>query len=182
MRDAICAVYAFMRHADDLSDDESISIEERQVRMAARLDDWHQATQGEATADPVFIALAHAQTCFNIPTRLLDQLGEGVAMDLHREKHSGRPEQSSDCDVYDTFDELYQYCYLVASVVGLVCIRIFGYIDGPRREAGRRNWHRLSANQYSPRWSADGSIFHWRTCTITVSPYLISRNWPAHSG
>jgi phytoene synthase len=128
-RDAICAVYAFMRHADDLSDDEAISIEERRIRMAAWLDDWHQATQGEATADPVFIALAHAQTCFNIPTRLLDQLVEGVAMDLHREKHGGRPEQFSDCDVYNTFEELYQYCYLVASVVGLVCIRIFGYMD-----------------------------------------------------
>jgi 15-cis-phytoene synthase len=128
-RDAICAVYAFMRHADDLSDDESISIDKRRIRMAAWLDHWHQAAQGEPTVNPVFIALAHAQTCFNIPTLLLDQLVEGVAMDLHREKQNGRPEQFSDCDVYNTFDELYQYCYLVASVVGLACIRIFGYTD-----------------------------------------------------
>ena len=36
-------------------------------------------------------------------------------------------------DTYQSFDELYRYCYLVASVVGLVCIRIFGYSD-PRAE------------------------------------------------
>ena len=36
-------------------------------------------------------------------------------------------------DTYESFDELYRYCYLVASVVGLVCIRIFGYHD-PRAE------------------------------------------------
>ena len=41
--------------------------------------------------------------------------------------------QTADLQTYATFDDLYRYCYLVASVVGLVCIRIFGYTD-PRAE------------------------------------------------
>jgi len=49
-----------------------------------------------------------------------------------RAKRSGVP-GSHPPDTYATFDDLYRYCYLVASVVGLVCIRIFGYTD-PRAE------------------------------------------------
>jgi 15-cis-phytoene synthase len=122
-RDAICAVYAFMRHADDLSDDESISPNQRRVNLCGWLDAWHRASSGEATGDPVFIALADAQARFQISSSLLDQLVEGTAMDLHR------PAQPGQYDTYATFDDLYRYCYLVASVVGLVCIRIFGYTD-----------------------------------------------------
>jgi 15-cis-phytoene synthase len=123
-RNAICAVYAFMRHADDLSDDESLSIAERRVNLANWLDAWHRASQGETTSDPVFIALADAQMRFNITSELLDQLVQGTAMDLHR----GILAEGA-YDTYATFDDLYRYCYLVASVVGLVCIRIFGYSD-----------------------------------------------------
>jgi 15-cis-phytoene synthase len=127
-RDAICAVYAFMRHADDLSDDETLSIEQRRFDMERWLDAWHQASQGGSTADPVFIALADAQRRFQISSELLDQLVQGTAMDLHR-----APLVPGQYDTYATFDDLYRYCYLVASVVGLVCIRIFGYTD-PRAE------------------------------------------------
>lgn len=126
-RDAICAVYAFMRHADDLSDDESLSIDERRARMAAWLDAWHQAAQGNPTDDPTFIALRDAQARFGITTALLDELVQGTTMDLAR---AGDPQRY---DTYATFADLYHYCYLVASVVGLVCIRIFGYSD-PRAE------------------------------------------------
>jgi phytoene synthase len=117
-RDAICAVYAFMRQADDLSDDESLPIPERRIGLDAWLEDWHQAQAGAATSDPVFVALLDAQQHFAIPSQLLDQLVEGTATDLE-------PRFSS----YATFADLYRYCYLVASVVGLVCIRIFGYLD-----------------------------------------------------
>ena len=126
-RDGICAVYAFMRHADDLSDDESISVEQRRGNLGAWLDCWHRASRGEAADDPVFVALADAQRRFEIPSALLDSLVEGTAMDLQR-THA-----PSEYDTYATFEDLYRYCYLVASVVGLVCIRIFGYSD-PRAE------------------------------------------------
>jgi phytoene synthase len=134
-RDAICAVYAFMRHADDLSDDESLSLEQRLSSLNIWLEAWHRASAGNPTTDPVFIALADAQKRFQISSELLDQLVEGTAMDLHRGHHTSEailPLQQgsySTYDTYDTFSQLYRYCYLVASVVGLVCIRIFGYTD-----------------------------------------------------
>jgi 15-cis-phytoene synthase len=123
-RDAICAVYAFMRQADDLSDDESRSIPDRRVALDAWLGSWHQALAGSATNDPVFVALLDAQQRFAIPPQLLDQLVQGTATDL---------EPDGRFAAYATFADLYRYCYLVASVVGLVCIRIFGYLD-PRAE------------------------------------------------
>lgn len=122
-RDAICAVYAFMRHADDLSDDEALPVEERRVRLGAWLDAWHRVLEGEAAKDPVFVALADAQARFGIDPALLDELVQGTAMDLDRVR------AAQQYDTYETFDDLYRYCYLVASVVGLVCIRIFGYTD-----------------------------------------------------
>jgi 15-cis-phytoene synthase len=121
-RDAICAVYAFMRQADDLSDDESLPIARRRIALDGWVGGWHQALAGQPTNDPVFVALLDAQRRFSIPPQLLDQLIQGTATDL---------EPSS--TAYATFTDLYRYCYLVASVVGLVCIRIFGYLD-PRAE------------------------------------------------
>lgn len=125
-KNAICAIYAFMRKADDLSDDESLSREERRRQLDTWLAAWHAAAAGAATADPVFIAVADATRRFSIPLTLLDELVAGTTMDLSRAAGDAP-------DTYATFDELYRYCYLVASVVGLVCIRIFGYTD-PRAE------------------------------------------------
>jgi len=124
-RNAICAIYAFMRKADDLSDDESVSREERRRRLSAWLAEWHAASSGAETADLVFVAVHDAIARFNIPCALLDELVAGTTMDL---EHA-----AGEVDTYSTFDDLYRYCYLVASVVGLVCIRIFGYKD-PRAE------------------------------------------------
>jgi len=137
-RNAICAVYAFMRHADDLSDDETKSREARRADLDTWLEAWHRAAQGGSTDDPVFIALRDAQTRFHITTDLLDQLVQGTAMDLHP-AHANHGAAGSESvhplhfDTYETFDDLYRYCYYVASVVGLVCIRIFEYRD-PRAE------------------------------------------------
>jgi phytoene synthase len=122
---AICAIYAFMRKADDLSDDETISCEERRRRLRAWVADWHAAANGGATRDLVFVAVRDAIAGFNIPLQLLDELVAGTTMDLEHAE--------GEVDTYATFDDLYRYCYLVASVVGLVCIRIFGYKD-PRAE------------------------------------------------
>ena len=123
--DAMCAIYAFMRQADDLSDDESIPIEERRVAMAQWVADWRASRGGAPTSDPVFIAVNATQRRFSIPDQLLEELVQGTTMDLEP--------RSSTVQTFATFDDLYRYCYLVASVVGLVCIRIFGYTD-PRAE------------------------------------------------
>jgi phytoene synthase len=125
-RNAICAIYAFMRQADDLSDDESLTREERRKRLDAWLNDWRGMCHGGDSSNLVFAAVRDAVERYNIPLSLLDELVAGVTMDLEHDA-SGAP------DTYATFEELYRYCYLVASVVGLVCIRIFGYTD-PRAE------------------------------------------------
>lgn len=127
-RNAICAVYAFMRHADDLSDDESVDLDARRQNLERWLEAWHRAQAGEATDDPVFIALRDAQQRFGITGELLDQLVQGTAMDLHKAPKDAAARVRG-FDTYATFEDLYRYCYLVASVVGLVCIRIFGYSD-----------------------------------------------------
>jgi phytoene synthase len=125
-RNAICAIYAFMRKADDLSDDESLPRAERRRRLDQWLSEWHQARTGTPTEDPVFLAVRDASIRFQIPFALLDELVAGTTMDLESDL-------SEVPDTYATFADLYRYCYLVASVVGLVCIRIFGYSD-PRAE------------------------------------------------
>jgi len=134
--DAMCAVYAFMRRADDISDDESKSVESRRIEMTEWLEAWRAsrtsaasiAENGGAINDPVFCALSDTQQRFNIPDSLLEELVAGTAMDL---QPSLEPRSSGHepIQTYATFDDLYRYCYLVASVVGLVCIRIFGYSD-----------------------------------------------------
>jgi phytoene synthase len=146
-RNALSAVYAFMRHADDLSDDASLSIPERRRKLSDWLGQWRRVVEGAATDDPVFMALRDAQQKYNIPTELLDKLVQGTAMDLYS-NIPGDPATNDPATVpcptsvavngrgsvpdsvhiaYRTFAELYDYCYHVASVVGLTCIRIFGY-------------------------------------------------------
>jgi phytoene synthase len=129
--DAMCAVYAFMRRADDIADDESKPIEARREEMKSWLEAWRASRASAAnpsssntTVDPVFLALIHTQRRFNIPDSLLEELVAGTAMDL--EPRTSNLEPIRTCA---TFDDIYRYCYLVASVVGLVCIRIFGYTD-----------------------------------------------------
>ena len=117
-RNAFYAVYSFMRQADDISDDESISIEQRRELIQQFQTRWRDVLAGGATDDAVFLALRDAVVRFDIPASRLDELVHGVTMDLDGDPHR-----------IETFDDLYRYCYYVASVVGLVCIRIFGYRD-----------------------------------------------------
>jgi phytoene synthase len=94
----------------------------RREELARWTATWREGTD---TADPVFIAVRDTQQRFNIPDELLEQLIHGTAMDL--EPHMVTRPGSGELHTLATFSELYQYCYYVASVVGLVCIRIFGY-------------------------------------------------------
>lgn len=135
-RQALCAVYAFMRRCDDIADDESLSQYERRQKLTAWLDAFHRAQSGQPTDEPVLLALTDAQRRYNIRLGLLDQLAYGTAMDLEGDQaadeslRAGAPAANEGLSVhYQTFDDLYQYCYRVASVVGLVCIHVFGYRD-----------------------------------------------------
>jgi len=127
-RNALSAVYAFMRRCDDIADDVALSPGDRQNKLAEWLDKVHCAIAAQPTDDPVLLGLTNAQRTYQIPVGLLDQLAYGTAADVEcgeLDPSGARPLAAR----YQTFEELREYCYGVASVVGLVCIRIFGYRD-----------------------------------------------------
>ena len=129
-RQALCAVYAFMRRCDDITDDAALPPHQRRQKLAAWLDDFHRSQSGFPTDEPVLLALSDAQRRYNIPVGLLDQLAFGTEMDVEEEDQLLCEADTPILSVpYKTFEDLRHYCYQVASVVGLVCIRIFGYRD-----------------------------------------------------
>ena len=112
-RDAMCAVYAFMRYCDDLSDEPGASAAAI-ARWRAALDD---ALEGRYDGNPCWPAFHDAVRRYRIPPRYFHEMIDGVSSDLEPRR-------------FETFPELYRYCYQVASVVGLTVIHIFGY-DSP---------------------------------------------------
>lgn len=122
LRRSMCALYAFMRHTDDLADEPAPDGEPRR-----RLDAWRQGLDqalkgGPATCWPGLPALVDTVERHAIPRRYLEEVIDGVEMDL-------------DPQPFATFEDLHGYCYRVASVVGLCCIHIWGYrSDGGRAE------------------------------------------------
>ena len=127
-RNALSAVYAFMRRCDDIADDDTLSPDDRHNKLMESLDKVHRALAAQPTDDPVLLGLTDAQRTYQIPIGLLDQLAFGTAADLEY----GQLEPAANAPLvarYQTFEELRQYCYGVAAVVGLVCIKIFGYCD-----------------------------------------------------
>ncbi|GBD92456.1 all-trans-phytoene synthase [bacterium BMS3Abin05] len=115
---AIYAVYAFCRYSDDLADDESIK------NRAELFAQWRRALNrcynGEVEG-PILTALQDVVRKFKIPKLYFDELIKGMEMDLSITR-------------YDTFDDLYQYAYRAASIVGLISIEIFGYKNKRTRE------------------------------------------------
>ena len=118
-RRAIYAAYAFARHCDDIVD-ESLPHDEKVRRLAAYRGALDRCLEGTPEG-PMFTALRHAVDTFAIPHQYLYQLIDGVETDLTVRR-------------YASFDELRQYCYSVASTVGLVSIEIFGYQDGQQAQ------------------------------------------------
>ena len=113
-RDGMTALYAFCREVDDVADEESVPVEKRRVQLAAWRADILLACTGGSPEFPVNQELQPIIVAHKLPFALFDELIRGVEMDL-------------DINRYETFEELEQYCYRVASVVGLLSIEIFGY-------------------------------------------------------
>jgi phytoene synthase len=113
-RRAMCALYAFMRVTDDLTDGPELPPDK-----AHALASWRQQLD-EAMAGtyhhPLHPAFHDTVRQYGIPRRYLEDVLDGVGMDL-------------EVDHYDTFDDLYRYCYRVASAVGLACIHIWGFSE-----------------------------------------------------
>jgi 15-cis-phytoene synthase len=112
-RNAMCAIYAFMRYCDDLSDEPGASKEPLE-RWRIALD---HALAGQYDAHPTLPAFHDTVSRYCIPHQYFHEMIDGVSSDL-QPRH------------IRTFDELYRYCYQVASVVGLTTIHIFGF-DSP---------------------------------------------------
>ncbi|MBI3866164.1 MAG: phytoene/squalene synthase family protein [Planctomycetia bacterium] len=114
-RDAMCALYAFMRITDDLGDSD-----EPPETRAAQLARWREgllaACEGGPCDHPALPALAEIVKRHSIPVRYLLDVIAGVEMDLVPA-------------AYATFDELARYCYHVAGAVGLACIHLWGFHD-----------------------------------------------------
>jgi phytoene synthase len=123
-RNALSAVYAFMRHADDISDEPGVDPQQKREKLQEWLDAAKAVFAGKPTDDPVLMALGDAQKNFKIAPELFEKLVYGTSLDLEIPSVPGEP-----AVVCRTFEDLKHYCYYVASVVGLVCIRIFGYED-----------------------------------------------------
>lgn len=113
-RSALYAVYAWMRRADDLVD-EAGSEAEKLERLAEFERQTRSVLGGGAMPDaPFWPAIGEAVERYEVPLKYLEQMIEGQRVDLRKTR-------------YATFDELYDYCYKVASTVGLTCIEIWGY-------------------------------------------------------
>lgn len=111
-RRAMCALYAFLRHTDDLGDRDGVI-----ANRAEALDAWRQgleeALNGQCS-HPLHMALGDCVRRFSIPASYLYATLEGVRSDLDIVRFAG-------------FSDLYSYCYRVASAVGLACIHIWGF-------------------------------------------------------
>ena len=113
-RVGMSALYAFCREVDDVADDESVPIEDRRVRLAAWRTDIRAACDQQNPRFAVNQELQPFIVQHRLPYDYFAELIRGVEMDL-------------DVKRYPDFEALDQYCYRVASVVGLLSIEIFGY-------------------------------------------------------
>ena len=115
-RDALCAIYAFMRFTDDISDRQGDG-----AQKAEDLKRWREALgralAGDCSGSLILPAFHDTVRRYDIPREYFDELILGAEMDLRISR-------------YPTFADTYRYCYRVASAVGLVCVQVFGFRNG----------------------------------------------------
>lgn len=109
-RNSLSAVYAFMRHCDDLSDQPGATLE--------AIEQWRRnlgdALSGNVDGHPLWPAFVDTVRRYRIPEQYFHDMIDGVSSDLR-------------CTRRSTFDELYRYCYRVASVAGMSVVHVFGH-------------------------------------------------------
>jgi len=129
-RFAFYSVYAFMRFCDDVSDsNESVENKREGLRRWRALldeaaDNTHSAVEASRDVRAALILPAFRDTLhrYSIPAQYFHWIIDGTEMDL-------------DVDRCETFEDLYRYCFHVASAVGLVCLRIFGFREDEKERA-----------------------------------------------
>ncbi len=114
-RNALCALYAFMRLVDNVSDEPG-DIDSKRAGLARWRAMLDQAIAGRTEGHVILPALADSIDRFHIPTRYFHDLILGAEMDLT-------------VSSYATFDQVSEYCYRVAGTVGLTCLHVFGFRD-----------------------------------------------------
>ncbi len=112
-RKAMCAIYSFMRYCDDAVD-EPVSLEEKQQSIQKCREEFVSLISGKMPENPIMPALGDTLQKYKIPETYFHELMDGMEMDIS-------------IDRYETFEDLYQYCYRAASVVGLVTLHVFGF-------------------------------------------------------
>jgi 15-cis-phytoene synthase len=116
-RNAIYAAYAFSGYVDDIAD-ELTDRDEQVARLKEARERLHAAADGQCEG-PLYTALGWTFGQFHVPMEFFDELVNGVEMDFTINR-------------YATWTDLYQYCYRVASMVGLICTAVFGTRPHPR--------------------------------------------------
>ncbi|MFI5202700.1 MAG: phytoene/squalene synthase family protein, partial [Candidatus Kapaibacterium sp.] len=119
-REAMHRIYDFCRYTDDLVDEGTSEIETKQARLRSWREEVEACYRGTAS-HPILRGLHSVLDHFEIPKEYLLALIGGVEMDLIKTR-------------YETFEELREYCYAVASTVGLISIQVFGYKHEETRE------------------------------------------------
>jgi phytoene synthase len=114
-RDALSAVYAFMRHCDDLSDEPAAGGPAETIEALERWrGELNRALNGAPDGGAIWPAFSDAVLRYRIPQQYFHDMIDGVISDARGNR-------------FETFDDLYGYCYRVASVAGLSLIHIFGF-------------------------------------------------------
>ena len=116
-RRAMCALYAFMRHSDDIADEPGLVADKHQALLQWRSDllaSLQEPAEQSFPRNPTLPALVDTVHRYGIPTQYLLEVLDGVGMDVEPQH-------------FRTFEELHGYCYRVASAVGLCCIHIWGF-------------------------------------------------------